>query len=708
MKTDDIFEALTDIDDRFIEAARPLEQIEPGQPMIVTPAPRKPRWKTVVPAAACLAAVVTAGAVGGRYLYTKSHSAASNLSSESIAFWYPDEAKYRVNGDILLNCSTCTKEFNGLTNKFFMEETYVESYTELAAQSDLIIAGEFVDAPHQIQDPDKIHSDQSISFLTEEYSEEGSYNYLSVERVLKGDIEEGNIVLIRQEASLHENGGGAYILFANDLLSPMIKGDKWIYFLKKSENGFYTPVNGPQGRYPMPGNSNTGVRLEDDVKDTIDDFGALKCGPAANRAEIYEELLKLIDSGVAEIPKIEQIGVQDDARSFAMPEFPDYDFKVSRAMVWADYFGEYGDIMDVFVFKAPDGGRLENLMLADLTGDGKRELCATISENGVRSVVVRDFENGVTYTMPGGKAQEYALEVKDDALNVITIIHESIDLVISSSQPLTLDMMITDNPDKQLTEIALDNERWFTLPDFEGFKFFVGTSHKYPEFKFNWKNDSAGSANSVNAIYLCDLDGDGKREIILNCPFVDDGCIRVYGFMENGELGEALYFENGGCQLAESDGILKYKAKNSGERPFDFSRSDLKPIFAQNYSYELLDWDHFMSYKEIVPISGAYKIEIKDRTLKINHKGELQFDSGHKLSELYTIPDKENNSLVFVFTNASDGTVGALKISEQPAMLHRFEEPITLKPTTEELLIVHADGTEEPFRFPEVIGVQFN
>lgn len=656
MRIDDIFEAMTDIDDRFIEAARPLEPLHDGQPVSVAPAPRRARWKTIVPAAACIAAALTTAAVGGKYLYTKSLTAATNNSS--LTFWYPEEAKYRVNGDVLLNCTSYTEQFGMLKNKFLIEENCAEDYAELAAQSDLIVAGEFVDAPHQIQDPEEIHLDQSLSFVTEEYSAEGSYNYLSVERVLKGDAEAGNFVLIRQEASLHKSSGGAYILFANDLLSPMIKGDKWVYFLKKTENGFYTPVNGPQGRYPMPENNNTGVSLEDDVKDDIDEFGALKGSPAANRAEIYAELIEVLNTENS--PEIKQIGVPGESfNTFTIEEFEGVEFKVSRLGVTAD---------DVEVFSMGDG-RLDNLFLADLNGDGKRELCASITENGRRSAVVRDFENGDTYTLPYSASQEYILEVRDNALNVVVITHESIDLVSSTSKPLTFDMLvkeITYDTDAAFTEAVLDVNHTFTLPDFEGFEFNVDTSYEYPQFSFRW--GSHGSANHVNNVYFSDLDGDGQREIILNCPFGDLGEIRIYGFMDNGEIGEAVYYENGGCRLVKADGKLNYK-NESGEIPFEFSRSELKPMFEQKYSIELLDWDHQLIYKDIVPASGIFNIRIEERRLIIKYGGEMAFTSANDIGELFTIPDAENNRLIFVYSNETNDCIDAFSLSNHPEKL---------------------------------------
>lgn len=824
MKTDDIFEALTDIDDRFIESARPIEQLDDSRPMVITPAPRKPRWKTVVPAAACLAAFVTAGAVGGRYLYTRSHSAASENSASGTEFWYPEAAKYRVSADFLVNDYSYTKVLNTQQNRFTVEENYAKSYIKLAIQSDLIIAGQFADDTHQTQDPEQIHS-SSLSYWSEQRSDEGSYNYLSVERVLKGDIDVGDHVLIRQETSLNINGANGYTAFAEDLLTPMVKGDSWIYFLKKGEDGIYTPVNGPQGRYPMPDNTNAYMLAADIIKDKIDDFGSFKGSAVTNRDEIYAELLKVFNENTSEI---QWISVPDESfTTFAVEEFPDVEFKVSRLGVTAD---------DVDIFEMGEG-QLDNLILADLTGDGKRELCATINENGVRRAVVRDFDSGVYYTLSGKR--EYFLAIEDNVLNVKERMQQNIHLSTTTTTPLTLDMMHRTIPNRGVylipidgeqtfcieefsdipfrvsedgitvdetdfgyvrhvifggvelgklyladisgdgkreliaganfdgepvtlvynfengetrtlrgsagytvavhdeegvlctaedemftfdmlqkadvmdySKVSLDHHGAFTLPDFEGFRFVVDKSFAYTSFDIGYKhNGSSVVGTHASEVYFCDLDGDGRREIIMNSlNMTADGDqveagVRVYDIMEDGVLGEAKYTENVSDRIIEANGRLLFKSQ-SGIGEIKYSKSDLKPVFISGsyFGDDNLDDDHIIMLTQMFSTQNMYNFEIKDSTLKITYNGDTKFDSGHKLSELYTIYDEANSAIIFVFTNKEDGTVGALKMSNQSVKLYRFEEKITLKPTSAELLIVHEDGTEEPFRFPKVTG----
>lgn len=656
MKIDDIFEAMTDIDDKFIEAARPIEH---DSPMIAVPAPRRALWKTLVPAAAFVAVVAAAGVVGVKYLRGREPliiQPSSSLASLK-EYWYPEEAKYVVSNDIGHLGFGYQIADNGLS-MYDASADYAESYDALAKRSDLIVSGMFIDDIHQTSDSEEILGVGDDDYMM-------SYNWFEVSGVIKGDIEEGSILTIGQNSTINSANGedDKYNVYTCDQLSPMFNGDKWIYFLKQEENGTFSPVNGPQGRYPLPNSTNRLISSDGENPNVDEYFTYENAAPA--RDEIYAKVLELL----AEVaPKIEQIGVQDEVRSFGMEEFPGYDFKVSRSVVWADYFGEYGDIMDILVFDTPDSGRFENLILADLNGDGKRELCATISCNGRRSAVVRDFENSVTYMLRGNKGKEYILSVDDGVLNV----HHSIigfDTVATSSEPLTFDMLvkeITYDTDAAFTEAVLDVNHTFTLPDFEGFEFTLDTSYEYPQFSFRW--GSSSSANHVNNVYFSDLDGDGQREIILNCPFGDLGWIRIYGFMDNGEIGEAVYYENGGCRLVKADGKLNYK-NESGEIPFEFSRSELKPMFEQKYSIELLDWDHQLIYDDIVPVSGIFNIRIEDRRLIITFNGETAFTSARDLGELFTIPDAENNRLIFVYSNETNDCIDAFSLSNHPEKL---------------------------------------
>lgn len=866
MKTDDIFEAITDIDDKFLEEAHPID-FDSSQPIVVRPAPKKPLWRTLVPIAACLAVVCTAGAFGVRYLRGRGLAETSNPAASDVYpsstedFKYPDSAKYIVDEKYyedpsLFNSCYTTYPISEWDN----EDTYAKSYKELAAQSDLIVAGEFADYTHQTQDPSRVH-------VSSPETEDLSYNYLRVENVIKGDIKAGQYVLICQndlistggphheeqqtsdgETVMVPNSEGKYAVQLNsgDRLTPMFKGDRWIYFLKKNGD-FYEPVNGPQGRYPTPGNSNVDVSNGGEKK-MVDEYFTLTAAPA--RDEIYDTVVALLEAAKPKLEEIPIPGNNAPMNFFDMEEFPEYDFAVARTN---DGVSVNGYLTDDKVFADVEiimSGDLENLFFCDLNGDGKREICATVVNDGVRSVDVIDFANDKWYRMQGKPKREYYLkavneeltlfesETADDDLapDFVTFSELSLDKmsrvipnsgvtqlkdekrfmltefpdktfeiiddkivmddinapegtmrnsVISgmgyyltdlngdgkreivaagaygsgiintyiniydiandefyylssnmfevllslevedgklylvkekyhandvseeiSREPLTLDILgKVPKIETAFEEIPLFIDQTFTVADFPGVSFTVETSPGFDTFSFRWKDTVV--ENSVDSVYLYDADGDGKREICLNCPFAGNGIIRVYGYMDNGEMGCAVYYEDGGCWLGGGEnGTLKYYTNDKIE-PFKFSKSDLKPTFAQSYSYEILGWDHTLDFSEIAPVFGTYNISIKYRTLKINGKSadsenDVLFDSGAQLSELYTMYDKEERTLTFVFTCEETGNVSALKVSERnTAEIYHYEKGVTLKPTKDELLIVNPDGSEEPFKFPE-------
>lgn len=1004
MKTDDIFEALTDIDDKFLEEARMLEPSD-DQPTVVRPAPKKPLWKTLVPIAACLAVVGTAVTIGVKYLHghgglnTSTTASSKEYPASTKDFQYPETAKYIVSEKYYDDPSLFNPCFL-MDTKWDYEDTYAKSYEELVAQSDLIIAGEFADYAHQTQDPSQTHESSPD---VEDYS----LNYLRVENVIKGDIKAGQYVLICQNDEISAGGDRAVQLNSDDRLTPMFKGDRWIYFLKKNGD-CYEPVNGPQGRYPMPGNRNIDVSNSGEIEMVDEYFTVDNAAPA--RDEIYDTVAAILE---AARPKLEKISIPEDGSEvkFTMEEFPAFSFVVSNYYVKGvlkttietdikvdyDLFGGYLEINDLYladlngdgkreicatiyeeekgnsilvcdfaggleyngdgsvvvdtiecplyvlsaeaheyeyrlaeedgvlnavktewhlppVSSAPkelsrepltldmmekmtvrkaasyelkeitiplprarnefvmeefpdygftatykgvllngydmnavdvsiiSGDEIENLFLCDLNGDGKRELCATVINDGVKSVEVVDFANDQWYKLQSTAQSKYSISVEDEQLILTSATfgvngesllegHDplSLDLMIPvipnrnltklednkwftlaefpdktfelidghivmddinapvgtmrnsviggieyyltdlngdgkreicawgsngsgieyryivvydianderyvksgkafenlikiaakddvlyfvtseyhpydkeiSREPLTLDLLDkVSKPDSAYEEIPLFIDQTFTKEDFPGVEFTVDTSTEWATFSFRWEGSSI--ANNVDRVYLYDADGDGKREICMRCAFAGNGIVRVYGYMDNGEIGCAAYYEDGGCWIDPAeDGTLTY-CTNDGFEPFKFSKSDLRPSLDQGYSYEEMGSNRTLDIRKIAPLFQNYDISITDCTMKISYNDKMLFDSGAQLSELYTMYDKNEPSLTLVFADAETGNVTAIKFMQiRNVQIYHYENGVTLRPTAYELHIVNPDGSEEPFKFPE-------
>lgn len=592
MKTDDIFEALTDIDDKFIERAHPIMD-DPNAPITVFPAERTPPRRIIASAAACAAGVVCAAALGiagVNYLRENgifaslpaatSVSAASNTSVSvcvDYCYWYPAAAKYIVSEDITNSITNFAYPTNGAHFERWDDVScYARDYGELAAKSNLIVAGQFVELPHQTEDPEEVHlsahtgvrvsADGTIVDNTEASTDASMFNYLQVERVLKGNVKAGDMLLINQESSINSNGDGSdnYIVFAYDRLTPMLKGDEWIYFLQKTDEGYYIPVNGAQGRYPLPNNKN--VDLSAGGVEGIDEFSAYP-NAAPARQEIYDRL-KMLLSGSEQ--NIQQIDVPDDdsRAKFSVDEFPQYAFTATNTGV---LFRKSGDLSNYNIQTLISAWKLENLYLADINEDGIREICATIrtGNSGITAVEVYDIQNGEKYTLRSDDPENvYTLAEENGRLMAVT--NEYLPLYISrypeerSRVPLTPDIMKKLDP--ELEEISpygtvidgppaafLISEypgMWFTVSEEEIVKHSSGEPIDMEIF-----SETLISASQIQKVFLCDLNGDGKREICTQVSNAGNVGIRVYDLTEHASyslLGSA----DTGFELRINDGKI--------------------------------------------------------------------------------------------------------------------------------------------------------
>ncbi len=279
MRPDDIFEAFADIDEELVAGAKHIEGCD-SQVIVMK---RTPLWKTIAgwsAAAACLAVLVVGGIFGIKYFGGKSGVTPPMDASDNIPHGanigvsyarceYPAEAKYVFNGDYGdleyadILCIDC----------------YIYAdYDELAAASDLIVSGEFFGNAHQIAPVD-------AEFDLDKFC---SYNSFQIDKVIKGDKEKDNCIAIGQRTSVHR---GKIYSFA---MSPMICGDKWIYFLKEGDNGCYYPVSNVQGRYPLPDSSNKAL-------DGCNELGYY--GNNGIMDSVYEELLEVLEPSVVVVSK---------------------------------------------------------------------------------------------------------------------------------------------------------------------------------------------------------------------------------------------------------------------------------------------------------------------------------------------------------------------------------------------------------------------
>lgn len=270
MKKDELFEALSELDDELIANAKHIDTYD-GQSVELR---RTPVWKIVtgsVAAAACAALLIVGGVHAVNYVNGKAPvSPASDPSttvdvskdSSHVPAVYPEEAKYVYEGD-----------YGELVPSGILQvDTMVySSYYELAEKSDLIVSGVFTDIAHQTVPIDSDLTDSDFR----------SYNTFYIDKVLRGDKKTGDKIAISQQSVVV---GG---MIHSNPMSPMICGDRWVYFLNERD-GYYYPVSCVQGRYPLPDSKNKELK---------------NCGkygyygdPVLYEDKVYEELVETLET----------------------------------------------------------------------------------------------------------------------------------------------------------------------------------------------------------------------------------------------------------------------------------------------------------------------------------------------------------------------------------------------------------------------------
>ena len=126
----------------------------------------------------------------------------------------------------------------------YTDREVFDTLEELEWVSDIAVVGTFIE--DSVQDLhyhySEVYGKDIIGLVT-------SDNKIKITRVLKGDVEVGDCVKIRQGYAIDEG-----MLITRSDLTPMIKGDSWIFFLNYTEgddDGVYWCTGDSDGRYPV-------------------------------------------------------------------------------------------------------------------------------------------------------------------------------------------------------------------------------------------------------------------------------------------------------------------------------------------------------------------------------------------------------------------------------------------------------------------------
>lgn len=116
---------------------------------------------------------------------------------------------------------------------------------ELIAASDLVVIGEYARQTEQ-----ELTYEYSDLFQKDILVDTLSANEISVLKVLKGNVQIGDILTISQRYSILE-AENQVVTFSD--MTPMNQGDRWIFFLIYDELGdTYWCTGDCDGRYPLP------------------------------------------------------------------------------------------------------------------------------------------------------------------------------------------------------------------------------------------------------------------------------------------------------------------------------------------------------------------------------------------------------------------------------------------------------------------------
>ncbi|MCM1300019.1 MAG: hypothetical protein NC228_10695, partial [[Eubacterium] siraeum] len=257
MKPEEFFEALSDIDESMVSRAKPFAEEETVEPLMVTP--QKRGFKPFYAAAACIGAAAVGAAAVLTVNMSRSIDLPDSTVSDSSTAGTSDAADlgYKKLGQYPEGVDYVFAEDMSTVNIVYpiIDSLLYKNYKELADDSLMIVEGTLIDDTRQ----------SSIDDLDKGKGERRSFNTLKVTKVLKGEeLVAVNDEVVIAQPYIYEKcyGDYEYQLTTSSYLTPMIKGDRWIYFLAKSENSaviedFYYAIGNWQGRYPVPSHENS-------------------------------------------------------------------------------------------------------------------------------------------------------------------------------------------------------------------------------------------------------------------------------------------------------------------------------------------------------------------------------------------------------------------------------------------------------------------
>lgn len=651
MKREDFFEALSDIDENMVAAAE--ENSEAAKPVIVTA--KKSYIKPICAAAACLllsaAAVVTAVIVRDKLPSDPIAPIAENNEYKTVinvinGGKYPDTL-YSPSYDY------SKVEFKYIGDEYpnYPNPSKFKSYEELADYSQLVVMGSFTTESGQVAQTYEL-PDFSQAMTGDYFNKYITFNAFKVEKVLKsnGKIWAGDEILITQPYTIYTHSIDKYpsnedipTLYSFSQLTPMLKGDKWVYFLTENSGDYpqifgeqtYSAVNDYEGRYPVPDEENPYFEYRENTNGVV--------APAVFNQGIYSELKEKLENAdeskrpTYELDYEKVIGIAAAAGyennyptglniEFEMEEFEGITFGWQSGVIYTRKnnseersntsiggTGVYADLCSTF--------------LCDLTGDGKREICTSVSiGSGIVSefIWVWDYANDKLYYLSDREKYDYSLEKKDGELYLLSRDYPAYEHCEAEEELLTLDMLtevgtepeqtvadVNTEPPEDMAQTSENIHKVFDLKDkdYEAAADmpFVFDIEGLPGVTFErMPNKDLGDTlsvtengvsrdllwcNEITAIYLCDLSGDGIKDICAEIRFYAGNLSAVYVY----DYAQDKQYVLSGCKREKLSHFDYYIQENGGNLQL-IKKSDSDGEKYETISDNLSSLDYFTEY----------------------------------------------------------------------------------------------------------------
>lgn len=416
MKKEDLFRYMSQLDDNLIAEAG--EEGVEVKPIHIVESKKRFNIKPAAVTAACC--VLLAGAVaavginyfrGGLDIFQPQNAdiTADGTEPGSVEAKYPESAKYQYKGDY----SEFTK-FDAMAIVDYAK--LYDSYRDLLNDCDVAVVGQFIDDPWQ-----DIDSDDQTEIGSFNYN---SYNRFKINKILGGSgcgtVLEGSDVIISQNYAIK---GGSFYSYSK--LTPMLKGDRWVYFLKFNEkNGTYYSLNDYMGRFPDPGYCLVYDR-DPDLRESANQFlpamtnryGLMDSNDFNEK--IFRTLTEILCPET--IPSVQCLYDSENTgmynvTSFEMAEFENVLFTLKDGVLYVDkpWFAVNRDMVAV----TSENNILHKIFITDLNGDEKGEVCLQIHSDTLSEyILIMDYSKCDFYRITGKTGEsEYYLGESDGKL----------------------------------------------------------------------------------------------------------------------------------------------------------------------------------------------------------------------------------------------------------------------------------------------------